>query len=180
MSAAPELSAIVLCYRAEGGLLRVIEPLFQQLQQSRVPFEMVLVANFDADAPDSTAQIARDFASDRAPVTVIAEAKQGGMGWDMRTGLDAAHGEVLVVIDGDAQNPIEDVLRMYRAMREAGADVGKGRRTERADSLYRNLITAVYNIVFRILFRTKGLWDINGKPQGVDQRRDESAGSELG
>ncbi len=59
------------------------------------------------------------------------------MGWDLRTGLDAATGATIVVIDGDAQNPLEDVLRMYRLMREPGADVGKGVRTNRADGLYR-------------------------------------------
>ncbi len=89
------------------------------------------------------------------------------MGWDMRTGLDAATGEYLVVIDGDSQNPVTDVLRMYREMRRTGADVMKGRRIARFDGPYRRLVSYVYNSVFTLLFRTRGLWDINGKPKGL-------------
>ena len=43
------------------------------------------------------------------------------MGWDMRSGLAAATGAYLIVIDGDAQNPIDDVLRMYRRMKDERA-----------------------------------------------------------
>jgi hypothetical protein len=85
----------------------------------------------------------------------------------MRSGLAAASGGVLIVIDGDAQNPTEDVLRMYRLMQQTGVDVMKGLRIARYDGLYRRFVSMTYNFLFRALFRTKGLWDINGKPKGV-------------
>ena len=89
------------------------------------------------------------------------------MGWDMRSGLEAARGDVLIVLDGDAQNPVSDVARMYRALRESGADVMKGRRVLRHDGPYRRLVSIAYNALFRLLFRTRGLWDINGKPKAL-------------
>lgn len=89
------------------------------------------------------------------------------MGWDMRSGLDAASGERLIVIDGDAQNPVSDVLRAYQAMCETGADVVKGRRVLRHDGPYRRLVSITYNVLFRFVFSTKGIWDINGKPKGL-------------
>ncbi len=89
------------------------------------------------------------------------------MGWDMRSGLEAARGELMIVIDGDAQNPVGDVLRMYREMRQTGADVMKGRRVTRLDSLYRHFISFAYNLLFFLMFWTRGLWDINGKPKGL-------------
>ena len=52
------------------------------------------------------------------------------MGWDMRSGLDAATGSTIVAIDGDAQNPVEDVLRMYRLLHETGRRRGQGRADE--------------------------------------------------
>ena len=39
------------------------------------------------------------------------------MGWDLRSGLDAATGDVIVLIDGDSQNPVDDVLKLYALMR---------------------------------------------------------------
>ncbi len=95
------------------------------------------------------------------------EPKQGAMGWDMRRGLEAARGSFLVVIDGDEQNPFEDVLRAYRLLVDSGADLVKGRRAERFDGPLRHLVSVVYNALFLLLFRTRGLWDINGKPKGL-------------
>jgi glycosyltransferase involved in cell wall biosynthesis len=163
----PTLSAIVLCYRAEESIRQVIDPLYDELSKSGVPFELVLVANYDRGRPDSTPEIVAGFAAGRENTRTVIEAKEGAMGWDMRKGLEAAAGNYLVVIDGDAQNPVEDVLRMYREMDRTGTDVMKGRRIARFDGLKRRIVSGVYNTMFVLLFRTRGLWDINGKPKGM-------------
>ena len=168
MKASPcEVSAIVLCYRAGESITAVIEPLYDLLERSGVTHELVLVANYWPHERDETPQIVRRFAATHDEVTVIDKVKEGGMGWDMRNGLAAARGDYLIVIDGDAQNPVEDVFRMYELQRQTGADIGKGRRENRADGLYRRLISWAFNVLFRLLFRTRGLWDINGKPKGL-------------
>jgi glycosyltransferase involved in cell wall biosynthesis len=100
-------------------------------------------------------------------VVCIAREKHGGMGWDMRSGLAAASGKVLVVLDGDAQNPVADVLRIFDALRNSHFDVMKGRRVLRHDGAYRRLVSITYNVAFRLLFGTRGLWDINGKPKAL-------------
>jgi glycosyltransferase involved in cell wall biosynthesis len=163
----PELSAIVLSYKAGESLVGVVEPLYEQLEASGVSYELILVANFWPGGDDVTPCVANAFADGREAVRVLAERKEGAMGWDMRSGFAAATGGWLVVIDGDAQNPADDVLRMFHAMRETGVDVMKGRRTLRHDGIYRQLVSIVYNVAFRLFFRTKGLWDINGKPKGL-------------
>jgi glycosyltransferase involved in cell wall biosynthesis len=164
---APELSAIVLGYRAGRSLLRVVEPLLAELEASGVLYELVLVANYWPGRDDATPAVADEFARGHERVRVVARPKQGAMGWDMRSGLEAARGDVLVVLDGDAQNPVSDVLRVYRAVRETAADVVKGRRVLRHDGPYRRLVSITYNVLFRLFFRTRGLWDINGKPKGL-------------
>jgi glycosyltransferase involved in cell wall biosynthesis len=165
--ASPVLSAIVLCYRAEESIRQVIGPLHHQLVDAGVSFELVLVANFVADQTDPTPAIVREFAASHDYVRVIAEVKQGAMGWDMRSGLGAATGDYRIVIDGDAQNPVGDVLEMYRQMKLTGADVMKGRRIARFDGLYRRAVSGAFNALFVLLFRTRGLWDINAKPKGM-------------
>ena len=163
----PSLSAIVLCYRAGESIRQVLDPLYKDLQDSGVPFELVLVANYETDREDSTPAITREFAEGHENVRTVIEPKGGAMGWDMRSGLDAASGDCLVVIDGDSQNPVEDVLRMYQEMQRTGADVMKGRRIARFDGPYRRIVSTAYNALFVMLFRTRGLWDINGKPKGM-------------
>jgi glycosyltransferase involved in cell wall biosynthesis len=163
----PELSAIVLCYRAEESIRRVVEPLYEQLEESGASFEMVLVANYSEGGGDTTPAVVEEIASSREHVRRLAEVKQGAMGWDMRSGLAAARGDYLIVIDGDAQNPVEDLVRMYEQMKATGAEVMKGRRIARFDGPYRRVVSGVYNGLFLLLFRTRGLWDINGKPKGM-------------
>jgi cellulose synthase/poly-beta-1,6-N-acetylglucosamine synthase-like glycosyltransferase len=163
----PELSAVVLCYRAGDSILRVIEPLYELLRGEGISFELVLVANYWPGQGDPTPAIVDTFGAEHDNVVVVSQAKQGAMGWDMRSGFAAAGGEIMIVIDGDAQNPVDDVVRLYRLMRETGAPVGKGRRITRYDGVYRRAISIVYNLLFRALFRTGRLWDINGKPKGI-------------
>jgi glycosyltransferase involved in cell wall biosynthesis len=164
---APELSAVVLGYRAGRSLLEVAEPLYALLRASDVSAELVLVANYWPGRQDETPVVAEEFARGREGVRVVARPKEGAMGWDMRSGFEAARGRTMVVIDGDAQNPVDDVLRAYHTLRDTGADLVKGRRVLRHDGPYRRLVSIVYNLAFRLLFRTHGLWDINGKPKGL-------------
>ena len=136
-----EVSAIVLCYRAGESIAAVIQPLQELLERSGLTYELVLVANYWPQDEDDTAEIVRRFADAHANVNVLASVKEGGMGWDMRSGFAAAEGDYLIAIDGDAQNPVEDVLRLHELMRRSAADVGKGRRTNRADGIYRRVIS---------------------------------------
>jgi len=160
-----ELSAIVLCYRAGESVRAVIEPLQRELDESGVNYELVLVANYWPGQDDTTPAIVKEYEGKR--VRIVSKEKAGGMGWDMRTGFEAAGGEIMVAIDGDSQNPTEDVLHMYRLMRQTGVDVMKGLRIARFDGLYRRTISMGYNFIFRAVFGARGLWDINGKPKGL-------------
>lgn len=163
----PQLSAIVLCYQAGDSIVHVIDPLHELLVRADLEFELVLVANYWPNQRDPTPQIVAEFEQTHDCVSIVSQPKQGGMGWDMRCGFAAACGDTMILIDGDSQNPVDDVLKLYRLMHETGAAVGKGRRTTREDGIYRRLVSLVYNALFKILFGSRQLWDINGKPKGL-------------
>ena len=126
-----------------------------------------MVANHWPGSGDPTPEHAAAFARDHRHVTVVARAKAGGMGWDLRSGLDVARGSFLVYLDGDGQVSTHDALTVYRSLTETGADVVKGRREVREDGSVRTLTSLGYNLLFRLLFRTAPLWDVNGQPKGL-------------
>jgi glycosyltransferase involved in cell wall biosynthesis len=161
-----ELSAIILCYRAEEAVIPVLERVDASLARLGLPVEIVLIANFHAGTDDRTPEIVRDFAAGRDNVRVVARPKEGAMGWDMRSGLAEARGRYLIVLDGDGQNPPETIADLYALMKRRHAHVGKGRRISRSDGLYRRLISFFYNLLFRLIFRLP-VWDVNGKPKGL-------------
>ncbi len=166
-STPPVLSAVVLCYRTEENVHRVVGPLWEKLREAGISHEIVLVANYRPEENDRTPAVVGELAREREGITTLTLEKQGAMGWDMRTGLDAARGDNIVLVDGDGQTPVEDVLRVHRRLTETGADLVKGRRTTRGDGLLRRVVSLAYNVLFVALFGTWRLWDINGKPKGM-------------
>jgi glycosyltransferase involved in cell wall biosynthesis len=98
---------------------------------------------------------------------VVARPKAGGMGWDLRSGLERATGAYLVYLDGDGQVPTQDALAVFHCLRETRAAVVKGRRRVREDGSVRTLTSLGFNLLFRLLFRTRPLWDVNGQPKGM-------------
>ena len=90
------------------------------------------------------------------------------MGWDMRSGLNAARGTHLAVIDGDGQMPSSDIVKVYRLLEIGGYDLVKTFRAQRFDGAYRRTISRCYNLLFRLLFPGAAKFrDINSKPKVV-------------
>lgn len=161
-----ELSVVVLAYRAEERTGDVVLPLYDLLEAEGIAYELILVANYWSDE-DTTPPYARDLAGGRDTIQVVARPKQGDMGWDMRSGLRAATGRFLVVIDGDGQVPVQYALDAYHHLKKTGAPIVKGRRYLRQDGTVRSVLSLGFNALFRLLFRTRGLWDVNGRPKGM-------------
>src|SRR5947209_7291035 len=97
----PDISVVILCYRAEDFVPVFVEQMKRALLDRQLSYELVLVANYHAaqTPPDRTPDIVRALARAEPLINVVAKPKQGMMGWDMRSGLEAASGETIAVID---------------------------------------------------------------------------------
>jgi glycosyltransferase involved in cell wall biosynthesis len=164
----PELSVVVLCYRAQELARDFAEQLARELDQAGIDYELILVANYDERIPDRTPGIVRELARSHPRIVAITRVKEGMMGWDMRSGLDAARGAHLAVIDGDGQMPSSDIVKVYRLLEIGGYDLVKTFRAQRFDGAYRRTISWCYNLLFRLLFPGAAKFrDINSKPKVV-------------
>ena len=129
-------------------------------------WELVLVANYWPDTPDRTPAIVKGLAERYDRVRYIAEPKQGAMGWDMKMGLDACRGRYIGIIDGDGQYPMESIAACFAKIKADDVDLVKTYRVDRADGLYRNVISTIYNLIFTLLFPAyRGYRDVNSKPK---------------
>ena len=162
----PELSVVVLCYRAGEYARQFVAQLSNELQASSIDYDSILVANFLPGSNDKTPEIIKEIARDDPRCHPITKEKKGMMGWDMRSGLEAATGCHLAVIDGDGQMPTSDIVKVYRVLQVGHYDVVKTFRAQRFDGLYRKTLSSIYNLLFRILFPSASmLRDINSKPK---------------
>jgi len=162
----PEISVIVLCYRS-GSLVKQLVDDLMKIMSTRFndDFELVLVGNYHEGSEDITPSIVKGLALVNDHVTPVIKPKEGMMGWDMRSGLEASIGKNIAVIDGDRQMPIEDLIRVYDLMIDSGADLAKTYRITRGDGFKRIIISLMFNFVFKILFPGLKSRDINSKPK---------------
>ncbi len=150
----PDLSVVVLAYRAEDSIIGFVDELNLQLRSGGISdYEIILVANFDkGDVRDRTPKIARRLAEREPRIRALTDPKEGMMGWDARRGLRAAMGKAIALIDGDGQMPPEDISRVYRVMVSDEFDFVKTYRTSREDGIFRRLSSHGFNLIFHLFF----------------------------
>jgi glycosyltransferase involved in cell wall biosynthesis len=134
----PHYTVIIPAYNEEEGLQVVLGKLARITDEN---YEVIVV---DDGSTDRTAEIAREF-----PCRLISHPVNQGKAAAVRTGITAAHGESVVLIDADDTYPIDVLPEIAQALTESDMVV-----TYRVDG--RDNIPAVNrlgNRVFRGLIR---------------------------
>jgi len=126
----PKLSIVVPCFNEEACL----RPLHERLGAAAraavgEDYEIVLVNDGSKDA--SWAMM-RGMAAEDDHVVAVNLSRNHGHQLALTAGLDLCHGETILIIDADLQDPPELLGDMMRAMREQGADVVYGVRKSRS------------------------------------------------
>ncbi len=140
---APEISIVVTLLNEE----HTVDELYRRTVASLDGrgFELVFV---DDGSTDGTfAALERLHAADQR-VRAVRFKRNFGQHPAMHAGLARARGEILVTMDGDLQNPPEDIPQLVAAV-EAGADVASGRRAQRRDSWGRTIPSRLINGMLR-------------------------------
>jgi len=166
----PFFSLVVLCYRSQESIIARVEQLTQMFSFFNFSYEMILVGNYQEGSDDRTPRIVKDLAGRVPHVRAVVLPKQGMMGWDMRSGMDAAKGQYICIIDGDGQYPLESIFSCLIKIHTEKLDVVKTYRVVREDSLYRYVISRVYNALFRLMFRSR-YRDVNSKPKIIRREK---------
>ncbi len=163
----PQLSVVILCYKAGKKVHRFVTVMKESLDKRGIAYEIVLVGNFNAHEvyTDNTPAVVRALAQRDPRVIAVVEEKKGMFGWDVRSGLARASGDIVAFIDGDGQMPADDVVRAYDEMLRQGTDMAQTFRVKRHDGLQRLFISRLYNALLRLLFPKVSVYDANAKPK---------------
>jgi polyisoprenyl-phosphate glycosyltransferase len=140
-----KLSAIVACYKDGPAIL----PMYDRLTQavSALPFELEIVFVNDA-SPDEAEDVLRDLASRDPRVVVINHTRNFGSQAAFSSGMKLCTGDVVVLMDGDLQDPPELIPQLYEKWKE-GYDVVYGVRVKREGSLFLQLSYKAFYRLFR-------------------------------
>ncbi|MDP9009220.1 MAG: glycosyltransferase family 2 protein [Pseudomonadota bacterium] len=131
MQSVPKLSVIVPFYNEEDS----IDPMHAAIVGAVVPleisFEMIFV---DDGSRDGTAIRGEQIARRDSRVRLIKFRRNYGQTAAMAAGIQHAHGEILITMDGDLQNDPADIGHFLEKMDE-GYDIVVGWRHKRQDKL---------------------------------------------
>jgi dolichol-phosphate mannosyltransferase len=155
---------VLPAFNEEGGIARLLERLDEAMDESGLPYHVVVV---DDGSTDDTLRIVREHA-ERLPITIVEHRVNQGLGVAIRDGLieaqrRATDADVIVTMDADDTHAPGLILRMVRMIRE-GHDVviasryQKGARTIGVPRS-RRFWSFSASIVFRVLFPTHGVRD---------------------
>jgi dolichol-phosphate mannosyltransferase len=148
MANSPALSVIVPLFNEEENV-----PILQsELRAALSGFDHEIVFVDDGSADRTVEQI-----ETAANIRVICFEKNTGQSAAIYAGLQAAHGAIAVLIDGDLQNDPADIPRLLAEI-DRGADLVCGYRLKRKDTALKRLTSRIANAV-RSRFTKDGVRD---------------------
>ena len=141
----PELSVVVTLFQEGSTLEELHARLAAALEALGRPYEVLYV---DDGSTDGTFAVLERIHEGDDHVRAVRLKRNVGQHPAMHAGLSRARGDIVVTMDGDLQNPPEDVPRLVEAV-EAGYDVASGRRAARHDSWGRTIPSRLINGMLR-------------------------------
>lgn len=147
----PRLSLGIPLFDEEDGIAALLSRVRAVLDKiPGGPHEIVLV---DDGSADRTLVLAEEAAASDDRIVVIALSRNFGHQAALTAALDHASGDVVVVMDGDLQDPPEAIPRFLEEHAK-GADVVYARRTDRKEGWW---LRGAYFLFYRILDRLSTL-----------------------
>lgn len=155
MSDAPPLSVVMPAYNEEGAIEAAVAEVREWVLDRVSGAELVVVND---GSRDRTGPLLDAIAAGNPRVRVI-HRPNGGHGPALRTGLEAARGDRLLLVDSDRQIPLSAFAPLWDAV-EAGADAAFGVRAQRHDPALRLTLTRFIRRTLPLLFGVR-LTDAN-------------------
>ena len=154
------ISLMFPLYKDKTTVKSMIFKSLKVLKKTKLKFEIVIV---DDGCPENSGMIAKKMSKKNSRIRVYFHKKNLGYGAAVRTGLKNCRHECIFATDGDDEYNVGDLPRLLKAFHKN--DLVITYRFKKKYKTTRIIISWIYNVLLRFLFRT--------------QFRDISTGSRL-
>jgi undecaprenyl-phosphate 4-deoxy-4-formamido-L-arabinose transferase len=144
---ATEVSIVVPLYNEAATLEQLVDRVVATLERAGVRFELVLV---DDGSTDGTPAILSKLAARRPDVRALTLSRNFGQSAALCCGIFESRGRVVVTMDGDLQNPPEELPKLLAAL-EPDVDLVTARRDVRHERLPRLVGSRLVHRIARAL-----------------------------
>ena len=129
------ISIIIPAYNEEKVIGRVVRNVMEVLNNRRYEYEIIVV---DDGSNDNTRKEA-----EKNGAKIVKHPYNIGNGAAVKTGIRNAHGDILVLMDGDGQHDPDDIPKLLKYIPEY--DMVIGTRTKKTGLLHRSIANKLYN-----------------------------------
>lgn len=127
----------------------MIQRSIKVLKKTKKKFEIIII---DDGCPENSGKIANDIAKKNSNIKVLFHKKNLGYGAAVKTGLKNCKYECIFATDGDNEYDVNDLLKLLKARKNN--DLVITFRHKKKYNTSRIIISWIYNIVLRLLFKT--------------------------
>ncbi|MCL6506631.1 MAG: glycosyltransferase family 2 protein, partial [Bryobacteraceae bacterium] len=149
------ISIVIPAYNEEQRLGSTLNAILSFLNQRPSRFAEILVV--DDGSRDATARIVERFSVDHPQIRLLRNPGNRGKGYSVRHGVLESRGEWILFTDADLSAPIEELDKLFDAVRRHDADIAIGSRAlDRSliqvhQSWFRETAGRIFNLFLRIL-----------------------------
>ena len=161
-----ELSLVIPFYNEEENIEKVVNQMINKLKEEKIDYELIIVDN---GSWDNTTKLSKAMGEKHEQVKVVRVEKNEGYGWGIINGLKICKGKYLGWMGGDDQNSPEDVVLVFKKLKQENINLCKVSRIIRHDGIIRKIMSAGYNKLFCLFFPISSK-DINGSPKIMRQK----------
>lgn len=156
-----KLSIVLPTYNEAGNIIDLIEGIRANVDPEGWQYEMIVV---DDNSPDGTAEAVRQHTlATAAPVRLIVRTDERGLATAIRRGIEAAQGEIVVVMDTDFNHSPTLIPQMTKFLQYYDLVIGSRFVMDGGmEDLTRYYFSYLYNFFVRVILRTQVQDNLSG------------------
>jgi dolichyl-phosphate beta-glucosyltransferase len=141
------LSIVIPAYNEALRIGRTLDRIDEYLKGYGPSYEIIVV---DDGSTDDTEKVVRKAAEKHPAIILLQNVMNKGKGYSVKRGVLASRGRFVLMSDADLSTPIEEIGRLYKALKE-GYDVAIGSRSVSGSKIlkrqtwYRQLMGKTFN-----------------------------------
>lgn len=144
----PNLSIVIPLYNEEQNIGKLHERLLSVISKLSISWEVIFI---DDGSSDNTLKIIEELASKNPSIKLVSLTRNFGHQAALMAGLDNAHADAVITMDGDLQDPPELIPQMLDKWENGSQVVYARRKNYRSDNFLKRWLSMLFYFTIKTL-----------------------------